>query len=128
MMVLPGVCYDGVVVLPGVCYDGVVVVLPGVCISARCRGGISLRRRSCRSGGIVMDRPWGFRRSEVKPSGSSHTWCCRPGNRSTRDSMDGQYLRQTPAAARVEVCQRVGAWTHVHVFPLVPWCPAGRDS
>lgn len=40
-----------------------------------------------------MDNPWGYKRSDVTPSGSSHTWCSRPGKRSTRDSMEGQYLR-----------------------------------
>lgn len=51
-------------------------------------------RRSCSSGGMVMDRPWGYKRSAVRPSGSSQTWCCRPGKRSTRDSMEGQYLEK----------------------------------
>lgn len=69
--------------------------VPGVWISALCRGGISLIRLSCISGGMVIDRPWGYKRSDVSPSGSSHTWCCRPGKRSTFDSMEGQYLQKT---------------------------------
>lgn len=36
-------------------YDS--VSLPGVRISALCMAGISLMRRSCTSGGMVMDRP-----------------------------------------------------------------------
>lgn len=69
--------------------------VPGVSIWAFCRPGISLMRQSCVSGGIVMDKPWGYMRSEVQPSGSSHTWCRLPGNRNTFDSMDGQYLQDT---------------------------------
>lgn len=68
--------------------------VPGVWISALCMAGISLMRRSCISGGMVMERPWGYKRSDSNPSGSSHTWCCRPGKRSTRDSMEGQYLEK----------------------------------
>lgn len=68
--------------------------VPGVWISAPCMAGISLMRRSCISGGMVMDRPWGYKRSDANPSGSSHTWCFRPGKRSTRDSMEGQYLEE----------------------------------
>lgn len=68
--------------------------VPGVWISALCMAGISLMRRSCISGGMVMERPWGYKRLDSNPSGSSHTWCCRPGKRSTRDSMEGQYLEK----------------------------------
>ncbi|PWA16700.1 hypothetical protein CCH79_00017494, partial [Gambusia affinis] len=54
--------------------DADVFYIPGVWISTLCKGGISLMRRSCTSGGMVMDRPCGYKRSEVNPSGSSHTW------------------------------------------------------
>lgn len=95
--------------------------VPGVWISALCKAGISLIRLSCISGGMVMDRPWGYKSSDVSPSGSSHTWCCRPGKRSTLDSMEGQYLQKTRGCMVCNV-KLLCVCVCLYLGPLVSCC------
>lgn len=56
--------------------------------------GTVLRSSIWSSGSRELDKPLGYRTCESRPSGSSHTWCVRPGKRLNLVSREGQYLQR----------------------------------
>mmetsp|Transcript_792 Transcript_792/g.1902 ORF Transcript_792/g.1902 Transcript_792/m.1902 type:complete len:275 (+) Transcript_792:1310-2134(+) len=54
--------------------------------------GTVRRSASWSSGSIELEMPLGYTTDVPRPSGSSQTWCVRPGNLLYLDSSDGQYL------------------------------------